>query len=86
MAEEEVGKVVKYFSHVNAAIVEITAGGLKEGERIAIRGHTTDIEQVVASMQVEHEVVETASRGQTVGIEVKERVRPGDTVYKLGVD
>ncbi len=86
MAEEEVGKVVKYFSHVNAAIVEITAGALKVGERIAIRGHTTDIEQAVASMQVEHEVVEAASRGQAVGIEIKERVRPGDTVYRLIAD
>jgi len=53
------------------------------GDKIHIKGHTTDFEQVVESMQIENRPVEEAKAGDDVGIKVKERVRPNDTVYRV---
>jgi len=83
MAGELVGKVVKYFSQPNVAAVEITSGILRVGDRIRIKGHTTDLEETVASMQIEKESIEEAQQGYLVGIQVKDRVREGDQVFKV---
>lgn len=81
--EKEIGEITHYFGHVEVGIIEISVGELKNGDKIAIRGHTTNIEQEVKSMQIEHDEVETAKKGDCVGIKVKERVRPGDKVFKI---
>ncbi len=80
---EEIGKVTHYFSKISVGAVELT-GTLKVGDRIKFKGATTDFEQVVESMQIEGQNVEEAGPGDAVGLKVKERVREGDTVYKLG--
>jgi len=56
---------------------------LAVGDRILIKGSTTDLEQVVESMQIEHKDVQRAEAGQSIGLKVKERVRENDTVYKV---
>ena len=81
MEEVAVGKVEKFFSRIGVAAIKITEGELKIGDTIRIKGHTTDFEQKVESMQLEHTPVEKATKGQDVGIKVKERVREGDIVY-----
>jgi len=78
---QEVGKVSHFFSKISVAVVDLTAT-LSVGDRIRIQGPTTDFEQTVDSMQIEHENVKTANAGQSVGLKVKERVRENDTVYK----
>lgn len=83
MEEKEIGKITHYFSHVGVGLIEISDGELKAGDTIAIKGHTTNLEQKIDSMQIEHETVETAKKGDSVGIKVKERVRPHDKVYKI---
>jgi putative protease len=55
---------------------------LKVGDTIAIKGPTTDIEQKVDSMQIEHESVQEAKAGQSIGMKVTDRVRETDIVYK----
>jgi len=80
---EEVGKVTDFFAHPSVAAIDITKGTLKVGDKVKIRGHTTDFEQVVESMQIEHKPIEEAKPGDKIGLKVKERVRPHDTVYKL---
>jgi translation elongation factor EF-1alpha len=82
MPEEKVGVVKDYFAKINVAGIDIT-GKLKAGDTIHIKGHTTDFEQVVESMQIEHEQVEEAEPGDAIGIRVNERCRGGDTVYKV---
>jgi translation elongation factor EF-1alpha len=82
MAEQEIGKVMDFFARPVVAGVNMT-GTMKVGERIHIKGHTTDIEMVVASMQIDNKNVEIAQKGDSVGIKVPDRVRPGDTVYKV---
>lgn len=80
---EEIGKIAGFFTKVGAAIIDITGGSLKVGETVRIKGHTTDFEQVVESMQIEHQPVQEATKGQTIGLKVKDRVRRHDTVYKV---
>jgi len=59
------------------------SGSLKVGDKIHIKGHTTDIEITVDSMQINNVDVKEAKAEDAVGIKVSERVRRGDTVYKV---
>jgi putative protease len=79
---EEIGRVGGFFAHPSVAIVELTAP-LKIGETIYLKGHTTDFQQLVESMQVDRQPVTEAQAGQSVGIKVQDRCRKHDIVYKL---
>jgi translation elongation factor EF-1alpha len=82
MEEKEIGKVVDYFAKVSVAGIEMS-GSLAAGDTIHIKGHTTDFQQKVESMQIEHQVVQQVSTGDSAGIKVIDRCRAGDTVYKV---
>ncbi len=79
---EKVGEVSHYFTKIGVAVVELTAP-LRVGDRIAVKGMTTNFEQTVESMQIEHEPVEEAKAGDSIGLKVADRVREGDIVYRL---
>ncbi len=81
MEEIVIGKVERFFSKIGVAAIRITSGELKVGDTIKFKGHSTDFEQIVESMQVEHKNVEKVGVGEDVGIKVKEKVRDHDTVY-----
>lgn len=83
MQEEKIGVVKQYFGKPGVAAIEITEGSLKVGDKIHIKGHTTDLEEAISSMQIEHSPVEEVKTGDLVGIKVGERVRPNDQVYKV---
>jgi translation elongation factor EF-Tu-like GTPase len=83
MAEIEIGKVAHFFGRPMVAAVEITSGTLKKGDTIRILGHTTDFTQTVESMQIEHEIVEEAQDGDSIGIKVREHAREHDRVFKI---
>ncbi|MDP2929501.1 MAG: hypothetical protein Q8O01_05510 [Candidatus Omnitrophota bacterium] len=80
---EKVGKVTHYFGHVNAAAVKLLKGGLKVGDSIYIKGHTTDFKERVTSIQLDHAAIPFGEKGQEIGLSVKSRVRQGDSVYKI---
>jgi len=80
MAEKEIGKVFIFFAKPSVAAIKLT-GDLKVGDKIHIKGHTTDLTQDINSMQVENKPVESAKSGDDVGIKVTDRVRPNDTVF-----
>jgi len=82
MAEERIGVVNDYFAKIGVAGIDLE-GPLQVGDTIHIKGHTTDLELVVDSMQVEHEQVQEAKKGDAIGIKVKDRCRGGDVVYKV---
>ncbi len=83
MPEEKVGEVIKFFSKASVAAIKVMEGTLKVGDRIKIKGHTTDFEDQVRSMQIENQPVEKADPGQLIGIKVKDRVREKDIVWKI---
>ncbi len=85
MPEEDtpLGKIAHYFDKIGVAVIEITEGNLKNGDQIQIKGNQTDFTQAVASMQVDHESVEEAKKGDSVGMKVDESVKEGDLVYKV---
>ena len=79
---EEVGRVGGFFAHVSVAIVELTAP-LKLGDTVYIKGHTTDLQQPVESLQLDRAPVQEGNAGQSVGLKVTVRCRKRDVVYKL---
>jgi putative protease len=83
MPEEEIGEVTHYFTRIGVAVIRIKNGELRKGDRIAIRGKTTNFQQVVNSMQIHNKDVEVARAGDEIGLKVDERVREKDIVYKI---
>jgi selenocysteine-specific translation elongation factor len=82
MPEVEIGHVSDFFARPVVAGITLT-GTLKVGDKLHIKGHTTDVELTVASMQIQNANVTEAKTGDAVGIKVPDRVRPGDKVYKI---
>lgn len=79
---EKVGEVSHYFTRISVAVVELSAP-LRVGDHIAIKGMTTNFEQAVDSMQIEHEKVEDAKSGDSIGLKILDRAREGDIVFKI---
>lgn len=77
-----IGKITHYFSKIGVAVIELSAE-VKEGDKISVEGATTAFEQVLDSMEIDNKRVETATMGQSIGLKVKEKVRPHDSVYKI---
>lgn len=82
MPEEEVGFVTHFFSHIPAAAITLNKP-LKVGDTIHVKGHTTDFQMAVVSMQVEHKDVKEAKAGDSIGIKVTGKCREHDKVYKV---
>ena len=78
---QEVGKVLHFFGRINVAVIQLS-DTISVGDKIAIKGPGTDIEQIVESMEIEHVKVKQATAGQSIGMKVKGHVRENDTVYK----
>lgn len=82
MAEELVGSVSDFFARPVVAGIDLT-GSIKVGDKIKIKGHTTEVEFSIDSMQIDNIFVQEAKAGEAVGIKVPDRVRKGDSVYKV---
>lgn len=81
MAEEkEIGKITHYFGKISVGIIELK-DTLKVGDKVHIKGNSTDFEQEVTSIQIEHEDVPEAKAGNSIGVKVNEQVKEGDIVY-----
>jgi putative protease len=77
----EIGRITHFFTKISVAVIELTAP-LAVGDTIVVKGPTTDFEQPVESMQIEHNNVQRAEVGQSIGLRVAQRVRENDIVYK----
>ena len=83
MKEQEIGYVSKFFDQISVAAVEITGGKLNVGDTIHIQGHTTDFKMEVGSIQIEHDTVDIAKKGDSIGVKVTGKTRRKDKVFKL---
>lgn len=79
--ENVIGQVTHYFPKVRAAVIKLKAP-LTTGDAVKIKGHTTDFQQVVTSMQIDRVAINQAKKGQEIGLLVNSRVRQHDVVYK----
>jgi putative protease len=82
MEKKPIGKIAHYFTKMSVAVIDLS-DELKVGDRISIEGATSNFEQAVNSMQIEHDDVKSATAGQSVGMKVDQRVRQGDLVFKI---
>ncbi|NCN99360.1 translation elongation factor-like protein [Candidatus Pacearchaeota archaeon CG10_big_fil_rev_8_21_14_0_10_35_219] len=80
MAEKKIGEVFDYFAKVGVVALKLT-GGMKIGDKIHIKGSTTDFVQEVKSIQIDKNPVEDVKQGDDVGLEVDDRVRKHDKVF-----
>ncbi|MFH1073214.1 MAG: hypothetical protein V1743_07340 [Nanoarchaeota archaeon] len=79
---EPVGRITHYYDHIQVAVVEVLRQ-IKVGDRIRIKGHTTDFEMTVHSMQIEHESIPEAKKGDDIGMKVTGPVKEHDLIYKV---
>ena len=79
--EDIVGLVTHYFPHVRAAVIKLKMP-LNTGDMIKVKGHTTDFTQSITSMQIDRVDINSAKKGQEIGLLVNSRVRRHDKVYK----
>ncbi len=80
--ETEIGEVFSYYSNIGVVAIKLK-DKLKIGDKIRIKGNTTNFEQEVDSIQIEHEKVEEAKKGDQIGIKVIDKARKHDKVYKI---
>jgi len=80
---EEVGVITHYFPKVDAAVIKLTKSGLSIGDKIVIKGHTSDFKEKVNSIQLDHEPIQNAEKNMEIGLKVKAKVREHDVVYKI---
>lgn len=78
--------MVKFFAKPSVAAVHITDGDLQVGDTVKFSGHTTEFTEVIQSMEVDNKQVQKAVAGQSIGMKVSDRVRPGDEVFKVTTD
>jgi len=83
--EKSVGKITHYYSNIGVAVLDLTKT-LKVGDTIHLKGATTDFEQDVQSLQIEHENVSEAKKGESIGLKVKDKCRDGDEVFVVKKD
>lgn len=77
-----IGLITHYFPHVQAAVIKLKKPIIK-GDTLEIKGHTTDLTQIVSSMQIDRVEISSAKKGDEIGLQVSSRVRQGDKVYKI---
>jgi translation elongation factor EF-1alpha len=82
LKEKEIGVISGYFVHVGVAAIKLS-GKLALGERVHIKGSTTDFEQEVDSIQINNKDISEAKKGDHIGIKVIEKVRPNDKIFLL---
>ena len=90
MAEEKsskqegklIGKISHYFGNIKVAVIELTEE-LKVGDKIRVVGGEIDFTQSVESLEVEHQKVKVAKKGDSVGLKVEKKIREGYKVYKV---
>jgi translation initiation factor IF-2 len=79
----KIGEVFHFYGKIGVAAIRLTDGELSIGDTIQVQGPSTDVTQVVDGMQIEHANVTRATKGQEIGVKLKERAREKDLVYKI---
>lgn len=79
--EEQIGKIIHYYDKIGVAVVRLEAG-LKTGDAIHVKGSTTDFEQTAGSLQLNHQNVDSAPKGEEVAVKLEQKAKEGDVVSR----
>jgi len=81
---KEVGTIVNYFDHVEVAVVQMI-GKMKKGDKVRIYGLNTgtDFEMTIENMQINHKDIDSAKKGDDVGLKVDKKVKRNDKIYLI---
>jgi len=82
MSDEAIGRVTHYFDRIGVAVLELM-GTVRVGDTIHFHGHSTDFNQKIDSLQIEHKSVSEGNPGQDVALKVSQKVHPHDQVMKV---
>ena len=82
MADKKIGIITHFFDKISVGIIKLD-GKLKAGDKVKITGGTTNFEQEISEIQLEHKSIPEGKKGQEVGVKTTEKVREGDIVYIL---
>ena len=77
-----IGIVTHFYNKIKVAIFKFKKP-LKAGSKIRIKGATTNFEEILKSIQIDHKNVSVAPKGKLIGIKVSKRARVGDLVYEI---
>ena len=77
----EIGYIKHFFSKINVAVIELTLP-LSAGDHILVKGPSTDFDQKIESMQIDHKEIHRAEGGQSVGLKLAQLAKEKDVVYK----
>jgi len=81
MVEKPIAKIIHYYDNIGVAVLGLE-GKLNFGDVIRVEGNSREFSQTVESMQVDHEEVKAAKKGDSIGIKISQKVKKGDLVYK----
>jgi hypothetical protein len=81
--EERLGSVIRFFDKTSIAVVKLDFGDLAVGDTIHVKGIKTDFIQKIDDLEFDHHAVQSASRGQFIGIKLSQPAKPFDLVYKV---
>ena len=76
-----IGIVTHFYNKIKVAIFKFKKP-LKAGSKIRIKGATTNFEEILKSIQIDHKNVSVAPKGKLIGVKVSKRVRVGDLVFE----
>ncbi|MDD5417726.1 MAG: translation elongation factor-like protein [Candidatus Nanoarchaeia archaeon] len=79
---KEVGEITRTFDKIGVAVVKVS-GNIKQGDKIKIKGSSTDFEQTAGSMQIDKTPIKEAKKGQMIGLKVNNKVKAGDKIYTI---
>jgi len=82
MAEKKIGTITHFFDKISVGIIKLD-DKLKIGDKVKFQGSTTNFEQEISEMQLEHANIDSGKKGQEVGVKTNEKVREGDNVFLL---
>jgi translation elongation factor EF-1alpha len=81
VSEEPIGKITHYFPNIGVATAMLS-GELKVGDKVRVKGHTTDFTELIESLEIEHQKVDRAGPGDDVAFKASEKARPGDQLLR----
>ena len=82
MTGKQIGTITHYFDHLSVAVLNLKEK-LRVGDTVLIQGHSSDFQQTIDSMQIDHKAVEQAKPGDDVAVKVSQKVHPNDKVFKV---